>query len=294
MLFFDSSRQIYTFRSLTRTLMVSKLQILYPMLLCALFSLANAQNVKRNHSLINHSSPRLIIEGSGFEGDSGPAIQQTLNLNVVIANYSNDSLKYWGTNCQFSSLFNVTGCNYLHLIDAACAGPAFDKVVIPPHRSQLIILKLAADNSANGEFILNVNMNFYLWFKAGHFQLEKKHHDVKILADKIRVKFNNADHSYYDQTDWVADQPKRKLIPFEKDLHLLTTSDRKIYAVSADESNISRPVSAGKLYDDGEKVIMVPVTFHNDGIDTLKYLSTGRPTGWYYHVNNKMFEIAVV
>jgi len=252
---------------------------------------AGAQNIKQQNP-----SPRLLIIGSYFFGEfGGNADRKYEVLRAFIVNYSNDTLKFWSTNCQPTEFFSITNNDYMHLADEACNNSEFEQVVIPPHRSLLIPLKLLIKKQPHKIIKLNVNMKFYRWFTSSHFIEDRKYHQVEILSDTIKLNFDKDGNSYYGNADRKEQEQKEKLnLPTTK-LYLLTANERKLYTVTADESKISKAAKGEYSYIKGKlfhgKVFHIPVTVHNNSKETLKFYSMTCSWQEFYHIDNKDIEV---
>jgi|GEM_PF-4078234 len=266
--------------------MSGKLKLMSVVLVSAWLATTSGQNIGQQHP-----SPRLLIIGSYFSGDFGGAVERRYEvLRAFIVNYSNDTLKFWGTNCHPTNFFTVSNNNYMHLADEECKNSEFEQIAIPPHRSQLIPVKMLVEKQPHEMIRLNVRMKFYRYFQSGRFIEDSKNHQPEMLTDTITLKFNKNGDSYYTKADCKEQELKEKLnLPSTK-LHLLTPTERRLYTITANETKI-RKMANGEYAYANEKVFRIPVTVHNNSSKPLKYNSMSCSWEEFYHTDNKNFTV---
>jgi hypothetical protein len=268
--------------------MFGRWEVLFLICFCAAFGTANGQSVKADID-----SVRFFVDGCFYSGDSRGGVHQVLTAYLI--NYTNDTLKYLGTNQRFKDLFSVSGSDALVLANDTNVEPLFEQMTIPPHRSKQIELKLSTAKKPQGTITLIVRLKLYKWFSSNDFENDLKFHQPKVLSDKISFTFLENGLEYYTADYWAEKEKKDKLILPDIDLYLLTDRDRKILTVTVDENKISNPIDSVydpmELYSKKSNLIKVPVIVHNYGDDTLKYLSMTCSWNDYYHVDNKMFNV---
>jgi len=266
--------------------MSSKFKIMCWFFLVACRATTSAQTMKQ---LI--SSPQLLVIDSYFSGNFGGKVERRYEvLRSFIVNNSNDTLKFWSTNCRPTEFFTITNNDYMHLVDEECNNSIFEQIVIPPHRSLLIPLKMFVKKQPHEIIRLKVSMKFYRWFASDHFIEDRKYHHPEILTDTITLKYNKDGNSYYAKADWEEQEQKEKLnLPTTK-LYLLTADDKKHYTVTIDETRISKAAKGEYSYIK-EKVFHIPVTVHNNSDETLKYYSMSCSWEEFYHIDNKNLEV---
>ena len=246
-------------------------------------------------------SPRLVIDRST---DSWEADAHYQILDAYIVNYSDDTLKYWGTRNQFSDFFKVTGCDGLRLVNDEPMWnrnlPVAEQIIIPPRRSQHMRLKLLTIKNFSGVFQLNFMMKFYRLFDTKDFEADKKYHNPETLSDKITITFkdNGGSSSSRDKRTKKQEQ----ILP-SADFNLIKDENSN-YNVTIDERTISKIRYHTVDYYDRYKirgsehnqssqdiVLLVPVTIHNNSNGELKYQSMSCSWEEYYFVNNKKFSV---
>ncbi|HEY8784288.1 MAG TPA: hypothetical protein VIM16_21850 [Mucilaginibacter sp.] len=247
----------------------------------------SAQNIKQQNP-----SPRLLIIGSYFSSDfEGNAERRYEVLRAFIVNYSDDTLRFWSTNCRPTEFFAITNNDYMHLADEECNNSVFEQMAIPPHRSQLIPLKMLIKKLPHEIVRLKVSLKFYRWFQSDHFTEDRKHHQPEILTDTIALKYEKNGNEYSTRADWKEEEQKEQLnIPTTK-LYLLTADERKLYTVTADETKISKAAKREYSYIK-EKVFSIPVTVHNNSNKPLKYYSMTCSWQDFYHIDNKNLAVS--
>jgi hypothetical protein len=262
--------------------MFGKFKLMCWICLGAWLATTGAQNIKQQNP-----SPRLLIIGSYFSSDSNGQYEV---LRAFIVNYSNDTLRFWGTNCRPTEFFAITNNDYMHLADEECHKSIFEQEVIPPHRSLLIPLKMLIKKRLDEIIRLNVHMKFYKWFKSGHFIEDRKYHREEILTDAITLKYEKNGSEYATGADMEEQDRKEKLnLPTTK-LYLLTADERKLYPVTADETKISKAAEGEYSYIKG-KVFRIPVTVHNNSNEPLKYYSMTCSWQEFYHIDNENLQV---
>ena len=236
-------------------------------------------------------SPRLLIVGSYFSGNFDGKTQRTYEvLRAFIVNYSDDTLRFWGTNCRRTEFFTITKNDCIHLADEECNNSVFGQMVIPPHRSLLVPLKMLSEKHPHETVKLIVNMKYYRWFNSGHFAEDRKYHHPEILTDTIMLKYNKDGNEYSARSDWDEQEKRQKLnLPTTK-LYLLSADERKHYTVTADETKIIKAAKNEYSYLK-EKVFTIPVTVHNNSNESLTYYSMSCSWDEFYHIDNKNFVV---
>jgi predicted nucleic-acid-binding Zn-ribbon protein len=238
-------------------------------------------------------SPRLLIIGSYFSGYFGGKTEERYQvLRSFIVNYSNDTLRFWGTNCRPTEFFTITNNDYMHLAAEECNNSVFEQLVIPPHRSLLVPLKMLIEKQPHEIIRLKVSMKFYRWFSSGHFVEDRKYHQPEILTDTITLNFDKGGNSYYGNADWKEQERREKLNLPTTALHLLTDIERKLYTVTADETKIGKSAE-GKYSYNNEKVFRIPITVHNNSNETLTYYSMSCSWQEFYHIDNKNLGVMI-
>ena len=266
--------------------MFSKFKILCVAFFCLLVGPVNGQNVKTNKT-----SPRLLVDEYYYTGDfDGKTRHDYQGLRIFIVNYSDDTLKYWGTKSRFRDFFTVTGSKDLSLVNEDGNEHSYEKMVIPPHRSQRISLRLAIDKPPYGVIELKVSMAFYKWFKTDHFEDVRQLKHPEIVSDKIIIRYNKDGGTYTSRADWAAEERKDSLNLPSTDLYLLTAADRRYYLVAADEKKIIKANKDAYPYTK-ETVFLVPVMVYNKSGDTLRYRSMSCSWQEFYHVDNKLLNV---
>jgi hypothetical protein len=236
-------------------------------------------------------SPRLLIIGSYFSGDLGGNIEHRYEvLRAFIVNYSDDTLKFWGTDCHPTDLFSITKNDYMNLSDEECNNGEFEQLAIPPHRSLLIPLKMLIEKQPHEIVRLKVEMKFYKWFKSNDFKADSKFHDPEILSDTASLKYDKDGNSYASTADWDEQQQKEKLNLPTTSLHLLTNEEKKNYTITIDQNKIFKRMNQEYPYEE-KKFFILPVTVHNDSNDTLRYCSMTCSWQEFYRIDNEEFEI---
>jgi len=236
-------------------------------------------------------SPRLLIIGSYFSGDLGGNIEHRYEvLRAFIVNYSDDTLKFWGSDCHPTELFSITKNDYVHLSDEECNNAEFEQLAIPPHRSLLIPLKLLIEKQPHELVRLKIEMKFYKWFKSNDFKADRKFHDPEILSDTALLKYDKDGSSYASNSDWDEQEQKEKLNLPTASLHLLTNEEKKHYTITIDQNKIVKRTNREYAYEEKEFFIL-PVTVHNDSNDTLRYCSMTCSWQAFYRIDNDAFEI---
>ena len=253
-------------------------------LFCAAFAQARGQNVKADNVL-----PRFVVDG--FELSARKNTGRYLYLNVFIVNSSDNTLKYWGTRQKFRELFEVTGSDDLQLVDQSDGGPLYEQMVIPPHRSQHIDLRLLMGKTPEGGVGLKITMKFYRWFSTNDFENDRKYHTPVILSDNVANSFHSDGDSF--RADPLGDEKKYEQVLPPQEFHLLTAGERALLSVTIDDKKTGKRVDTIHA-DKDARAISLPVTIHNLGRDTLKYLSYSCSWEQYYHVDNKKLTIEVV
>ena len=263
--------------------MIAKSKLICVAFFCAWLARVPGQDTKQ--------SPALLIIGDYFSGDFGGGVDHRYTvLRAFLVNYSNDTLKYWGTTCRPTTFFNVTKNGYMELTDADCGNSPFEEITIPPHRSELIPLHLLINKQPKSDIELTVNMNFYSWFKSDDFERERKNYKPHVLTDKIILRYNTAGNMYYSRLDRENEEKKTMLNLPTKELYLLSNNERKLYKITVETSKITTTI--GEQYSfAGRKVYLIPVTVHNNSNDTLKYYSMSCSWQEFYHSDNKAIEI---
>ncbi len=180
----------------------------------------------------------------------------------------------------------------MHLADEECTNSAFEQIVLPPHRSLLMPLKLLVEKQAQEIVRLNVSMKFYRWFQSDHFTEDRKYHQPEVLTDTITLKYGKGGNAYYANEDWEEEGRKEKLNLPTTRLYLLTPEERKLYTVTADETKISKATEGEYSYLK-KKVFLIPVTIHNNSNDALKYYSMTCSWQEFYHIDNKNLAVLI-
>jgi len=165
-----------------------------------------------------------------------------------------------------------------------CNKPVFKQIIIPPHRSQLILVKLLINKTPANAVKLEVRFKLYRWFNSDHFEDDRKYHKPEILTDTIMLK-----PGYENSNESDQDAQKVKLIPPITAIHMLTDNVRKLYTLTVNETEIKKSTGRRYAYVKG-KVFLIPVKVHNNGDDTLKYFTWGCSWPEYYHSNNEYFK----
>ncbi|BAU54720.1 hypothetical protein [Mucilaginibacter gotjawali] len=262
--------------------MSAKFKLMCWFLLSAWFATTRAQTTKQPIA-----SPRLLIIGSYYAADSGGEYEV---LRAFIINYSDDTLRFWGSNCQPSEFFKITINGYMHLVDEECKKSVFQQIAIPPHRSLLIPLKLTVSKQPHELIQIKVSMSFYKCYASNHFTEDRKNHRPEILTDTITLNYNKDGNPFYGKSDWEELKQKEKInLPTTK-LYLLTADDLKHYTVTADVTKITKADEDEYSYTK-EKVFQIPVTVHNNSDKTLRYYSMSCSWQEFYHIDNKNLEI---
>jgi hypothetical protein len=232
-------------------------------------------------------SPRLLIIGSYFSADSSGRYEV---LRAFIVNYSDDTLKFWGSNCRPTEFFTITKNNYMHLVDRECKKSVFEQIVVPPHRSLMVPLKLTVEKQPHEIICLKLSMKFYKWYPSSHFIGDRKYYTLKILTDTITLNYDKDGNLFYRKSDWEERERKARLnLPTTK-LYLLTADERRNYTVTADENQISKADESEYAYTK-EKVFLIPVTVHNNSNQPLKYYSMSCSWQEFYHIDNKNLQV---
>lgn len=271
--------------------MTRKLQIISLTLVFCLFVMARAPGNKVSKDGV---TTRLIIGHYGFEGTFGGTNDKTyLALQVFINNYNDDTLKYLGTNCRLNDFFNVTDGKKIYFIENDCSNPEFKVIVVPPHRSQMVVLKLAEDKMPKAAFNLNVSMNLYKWHKGSTFNVAKKNIKPEILTDQIPFVFYKQYNNYQSPMS-EPEREKRNLLKLPTtNFYILTEADRKLMSVTVDEKEISKPIAIVNYNHKKVQLIQMPVTVRNNSNNTLSYFSMTCSWDEFYHVNNNKFSIEI-
>jgi hypothetical protein len=267
--------------------MFSKLQILHLVIFCALFATSNAQTVNPNTS-----PPKLVVDDYYYSGNvDGNVKHNYIVLRTFIVNHSKDTLKYWGTMRQFRVFFDVKGSDELHVANPDVNGPMYEPMIIPPHHSQRLSLRLSITKAPKGVVNLTVDMRFYRWFPTKDLSKDILIHQPEMLSDNITLTFKEDGSDIIDvHAERGEKEQKAKLILPTTDLYELTKAERKNYTLTVDEKKIKKAPKTDYNYKT-ETVILIPVVVHNKGKDTLNYFSMTCSGLDYYHINNKKFSV---
>jgi len=262
---------------------MSKLKLMWPVVgFLALLANANGQNTS-----MKIRSPRLLITGYGESGNSDHEYEV---LRVFIVNYSDDTLRYWGANCRPSKFFTVSFNRYMHLVDRPCRDSAIEVIKIPPHRSQLIPLRLLVSKQPIGNIRISVRMNLYACSSFTRFEEDIKDRTPMILKDNITLRYDKNGNSFYTWADGDKFEQKEKLnLPTTK-FYLLTSEERKLYTITAAETQMSNgkeTIYRGK----NETVYTIPVMIHNNSDQILEYYSMTCSWIDFYRIDSKYFKI---
>jgi hypothetical protein len=264
-------------------------------LMCVLLMLIASVNVGTAQDISQKSETvRLSVDNGFFSSNNGRMCQTSL---AFIVNNSNDTLTYWGhdvedglngwlTNYRQTDLFTISKNKFMRLGDTDCIEPLFKRKTIPPHRSQLIPLKLFLSNTPNGIIRIKIDFKLYRRFGTENFEESTKNHVAEILTDSVILKFDNGN----TVTDWEKEAKKIRSIPPITDLHLLTDEERKHISITVDQTQVKRSSGRRYSYIKG-KVFLVHAVIHNKSDKVLKYLSRGESPEEYYHVDNQNFKI---
>jgi hypothetical protein len=265
--------------------MFSKSQLLCVAFFCALFTSVNAQHV-------NNIPPKLVIDDYYYVGNvDGKVAHNYIVLRAFIVIHSKDTIKYWGTNRQLKTFFDVTGSEDLHVANPDVSGPMFEPIIIPPHHSQRFALKLSFVKPPKGVVVLNVTMKFYRWFATKDLGKDLAARQPEILSDKITLKFKEDGTDIDAAQATKADKEKKaKSILPTTDLYELTAAERKLYTLTIDEKKIKKEAKSEYNYKI-ETVILVPVVIHNKSKDTLSYFSMSCSGLDYYHIDNQKMTV---
>ena len=267
--------------------MLSKLQILCLMIFCACFGTKKVQNNKQKNI-----PPRLLIIGSYFSENFGGNVEREhVVLKFFLVNYSDDTLKFWGSNCRPREFFSITNNDYLHLTDEECDNSVFEKMIIPPHRSFLIPFKLLMEKQPREIVRLKVDMKFYKWFASNNFMVDRKNYKPDILTDSIILRYDSKGNFFSTNSDFEEQERKQKLnLPTTK-LHLLSFEERKHFTLTADETKIKK---VDKEYSyKNRNTFSIPVTLHNNSNKTLSYFSMDCSWQDFYHIDNRNLEVPI-
>jgi len=264
--------------------MFGKIKLMCCFCLCSGLVTTNAQHIKQQKL-----SPRLLIIDSYFSADYSGSYTV---LRGFIVNYSNDTLRIWGTSCRPSEFFTITNNDYMRLANKACTNSVFEQIVIPPRRSLTVPLRMLIEKQPHEIVRLKVKMKFYKWFASDDFIKDRKHHQPEILTDTISLKFNKDGGSYYAKSDWEERTQKEKLNLPTTNLYLLAANERKQYTVTVDETKISKATEEEYSYRN-QKVFLIPVTVHNNSDEPLKYYSMSCSWQEFYQIDNKNLSVFI-
>jgi hypothetical protein len=236
---------------------------------------------------------QLIIGGEGSTGfGSGSNFTSYTTLTIFLNNNTNDTLYYQGyrgSDCD-NLLFNLKSNPYFHLADGVCNSTIYSKTALPPHRSQKLELFLTSNKEPDRNILLYVSMKLYKWTDDKNRQQEGDK-VIGQLSDTIKLYYNSRHRQYSP----IGSEYKKgtNILP-NKDIYLLTDSDRKLYTLKIEQSKIS------KLRDTAfaifrvkkmkrAKVITIPVTLQNNSGDTLRFYSID--CSWYEFWNTDSNDI---
>lgn len=235
------------------------------------------------HAQQKDTTYQLILGGSAetpFENKEWISIETYLNNN------SNDTLYYVSNKQVYSpygcanQFFSLVKNPYFHLRPIASNNTAFVKASLPPHRSQKMRLYLTADQEPEHKVALKFTLNLYKWPN----DIRNKNNPTLIegLSDETLIYYDNK-YGYQPMDHGPQFQDKQSKILLDKDLHLLTESDRKLYTLSVNKRKIAILDSTAYIPFKSDrkksKVIRVPVILHNNSADTLKFYSMS--CSWY-------------
>lgn len=214
----------------------------------------------------------IIISNDGFSMFDGKSYTY---LTIFLNNNSDETFYYQGTDC-YNLLFSLKRNSYFHLADDLCNNTVYSKMAVPPHRSQKMQIFLTMDKQPDRDVLLDLSMKLYKW------EDQKTQQSRNLLPGKLSdstVLHYNSGHQYYWPIleDESLDKKAKRILP-NKDIYLLSDSDRKLYTLVVDKKQISKPRdTVVKTFRNKNpnhlKVVDVPVFIQNNSNDTLKFYS---------------------
>ena len=278
--------------------MKSKLVLLVLPAFCALGLLTKRES--KYFTVVNDttSSYRLVVGQSYFSSYSnGITSQNYIVLPTYIVNYSPDSLIYWGTDTAASTLFRVTANPFMHLEAKPYEASKLKRIVIPPHRSQRLLLQMRTDKEPDTALKLKVSMIFLRFNDSNSFDINNQLKNAKYnISDSIVLKYHHNHQMYFDKNDFKSQQKIERLLLPTIDFNLLTDDDRRNYNLSIDQNKISALRDTliydyrqlKKLYKKVKfKTAIVPVTLKNNSNQALAYYSMSCSWFEFYRTDTK-------
>jgi hypothetical protein len=222
-----------------------------------------------------HTTPsdpyKIVVLDGGVSGIYSSDEQKTyVRLLIYIVNNSNDTLKYCGTDCLYKDIFNLSKNRYLYIENQECKTQSFIKTVIPPHRSQQISLLLSEYKSPDTVLNLSISMKLYKWSNGKLNNLNNKKL-LTILTDNVTVKYDKHHNQYSGKKDFEAEYQKKKNMPADLNIHLLTANERKLYTLLIDPNKVTVPHDSVDYNKKKICVFDIPVQLKNYSNVPLKF-----------------------
>nr|WP_067060257.1 hypothetical protein [Mucilaginibacter sp. L294] len=197
------------------------------------------------------------------------------------SNNSNDTLYYQDADC-YNLLFSIKSNPYFHLADDVCHQSKYSKTALAPHRAQKMALYLTMSKIPDRSVSIVINMNLYKW--ANDQAKQSKELVSGNMSDSLVLHYDSNHKAYWPKDAFeVLDKKQRSILP-DKDIYLLTNTDRKSYTLTVEKEKIEPPrdtiiTDYKNRKTKKAKVITAPVILHNNSNDTLRFYSM--TCSWY-------------
>ena len=225
------------------------------------------------------SAYEIIIDRDGFSSFGGKSYT---SITIFLNNNTDQTLYYQGADCN-NLVFDLKHNSYFHLATDVCNTPVYSKMAIPPHRSQKMEIFLTMDKEPDKDVLLSMTMKLYKWEDSKVASQGKNALSGK-LSDTIVLHYNDNHQAYSTRKEFeTLDEKEKRILP-DKDIYLLNDVDRKLYTLTADEKQITKPrdtviTTFRNNKSEKVKVINVPISVHNNSDDTLKFCTM--TCSWY-------------
>lgn len=175
----------------------------------------------------------IIIDRDGFSSFAG---KNYTSITIFLNNNTNQTLYYRGADC-YNLLFSLKHSPYFHLATDMCKNTSYTKMVLPPHRSQKMEIFLTMDKEPDTNLSLDISMKLYKW--TGEKIIEKRDELYGKLSDTTILHYAKNHQYFWPREEFVLlDKKEQRILP-NKDIYLLTDTDRKLYELKVDEKQIS-------------------------------------------------------
>ena len=234
----------------------------------------------------------IIINGNGFTSLDG---KNYISIKISLNNNTNEILYYQGTDC-YNLLFDLKPNSYFHLAKDMCKNNSNSKTALPPHRSQKMQVLLSLDKELDKNILISLHMKLREW--AGNKVAKQMNDDLSgKLSDTIVLHYNSNHHPFWPSEEFTIIKNREKLILPDKDIYLLTDSDRNLYKLTVNNEQTTKPRDTViRVFKNNisrrANVVTVPVSVHNNSNEALRFYSMTCSWFEFWDTDNRAIELS--